>query len=126
MSKTESDEEADGDGDESQQVVFAAGNAGHALEKLAAIENSDAVQKHDQPDQADRPRDLRLGGEGADRKPDEQHRADAERETAEIDLTDEIAEADGKKGREDRLRPDDFPRKIKHPEFSLSLSILSS
>ena len=43
----------------------------------------------------------------ADGQTDEQHGADAEREAAEVDLADQIADADGEKYRKDRLRPDD-------------------
>ena len=103
---------ASADRDKCQEIVFAAGRAGHAFEKLPAVENADAVKEHDQADQADRARDLRLRRKGAEREPDEQHGADAERKSADIDLADEIAEPDREKRCEDRLRPDDVLRAI--------------
>ena len=49
---------------------------------------------------------------------DEQHGADAEREAAEIDLADQVAEADGEEDREDRLGADDVTRKLEHDTSS--------
>ena len=50
--------------------------------------------KAGQPDRSD---DRRLGSERAERQADEQNRADAKREPAEVDLTDQITNADGEK-----------------------------
>ena len=88
---------------EGEKIVFAPGRAAHALEELAPVEDADPVEEHGQPGERDRADDLRLRGEGADREPDEQHGADAEREAADVDLADEIAEADREEEREDRL-----------------------
>ena len=68
--------------DEREQIVFDACRACHSFEELPSVQDPDAVQEHDQPGQADRSGDLRLGGEGADRQPDEQDGSDAEREAA--------------------------------------------
>src|SRR4030095_14766599 len=57
---------------------------------------------------------------GADGETDEQHGADAERESADIDLTDQVADADREEDREDRLRPDDFARELNHDNASSS------
>ena len=81
--------------DQRQQIVFSARGAGHAFEELPAVENADAVEEHDQPGQADRPGDLRLRRERADGQADEQDSPDPERKPAEVDLADEVAEADG-------------------------------
>ena len=89
------------------RLYLHARGAGHAFEELPAVEDADAVEKHDQAGQADRPDDLRLRRERADRQADEQHRADAERKAAEVDLADQIADADGEEERKDRLGADD-------------------
>ena len=60
------------------------------------------------------PDDLRLRREGADREADEEHGADAEREADDVDLTDQVADADREKRRQDRLAADDVARKIQH------------
>ena len=106
------------DGNERQQIVFAAGRAGHSFEELPAVEDADAVEKHDQAGEADRSGDLRLRGECADGQPDEQHGADAEREPAEVDLADQVADADGEEHREDRLGADDVTSEIEHGNVS--------
>ena len=106
VSEPECDEEAGDNGDKRQEIIFAAGRTNHAFEKLPAIENADAVEKHDQADQPDRAGDLRLGREGAQGKTHEQHGADAEGESAQIDLADEIAQSNCQKYGEDRLRAD--------------------
>ncbi len=104
--------------DERQQIVFAAGGAGHSFEELPAVEDADAVEEHDQAGEADRSGDLRLRREGADGQADEQDGADAERKAADVDLADQIADADGEKHREDRLRADDVARKLEHGDVS--------
>ena len=114
--------EAGDDRDQRQQIVFAARGAGHALEELPSVEDADAVEEHDQSGEADRSDDLRLRREGADGEADEQHGSDAEREAAEIDLADQVAEADGEKDRKDRLRPDDVAGEIEHGNVSGSKS----
>ena len=105
-------------GDERQQIVFAAGGAGHAFKELPPIEDADAVEEHDQAGKADRPGDLRLRREGADGEADEQDGADAERKAADVDLADQVADADGEKHRKDRLRADDFAREVEHGNVS--------
>ena len=106
------------DRDQRQQIVFAACGAGHAFEELPAVEDADAVEEHDQAGEADRSGDLRLRREGADGQADEQDGADAERKAADIDLADQIAEADGEKHRKDRLRSDDFASELEHDNVS--------
>ena len=103
--------------DERQQIVLAAGRAGHSFEELPSVEDSDAVKEHDQAGKADRPGDLRLRGERADGEADEQDGSDTERESAKIDLADQIADADGEEYCKDRLRPDDFAGKIEHDDI---------
>ena len=83
LAQPQRDQQAGDDGNERQQIVFAARAPDHAFEELPAIEDADAVEEHDQAGQADRPDDLRLRREGADGQADEQHGADAEREAAE-------------------------------------------
>ena len=97
--------------DERQQIVLVPGGAGHALEELPPVEDADPVEEHDQAGEADRPDDLRLRRERADGEADEQDGADAERKSADVDLADQIADADGEKRRQDRLRSDDFASK---------------
>ena len=99
-------------GDERQQIVFAASGARHSFKELPAIEDAYAVEKHDQAGKANWPGDRGFWRKGADRQTDEQNRADAERETAEVDLPDQITDADGEEQREDRLRPDDILSKV--------------
>ena len=86
----------------------------HALEELPSIEDADAVEEHDQAGEADRSGDLRLRREGADGEADEQDGADAEREAAEVDLADQVADADGEEQRKDRLGADDVAGKLEH------------
>ena len=118
LAEPERDQQAGNDRNERQQVVFDAGGAGHSLEELPPVQDADSVEEHDQAGQADRPDDLGLRREGADGKPDEQDGPDAERKAAEVDLADQVADADGEKHRKDRLRPDDFAGKIKHGDVS--------
>ena len=96
------------DGNERQQIVFAASGAGHSFKELPAIEDSNSVEKHDQAGKADRSGDLGFRGKGADGQADEQDGADAEREATDVDLADQVTDADGEKQRKDRLRTDDF------------------
>ena len=114
LPKSERHDKSGEHSDQRQHIGFDPRGAGHPLEELPPVENADAVEEHDQAGQPDRPDDRCLGGERADGKTDEQHRADAERKSAEVDLTDQIADADGEKHREDRLRADDFAGKIEH------------
>jgi hypothetical protein len=86
----------------------------YAFKELTAVEDADAIKKHHEAGQADRPRDRSLRREGADEQPDEQHRADAERKSAEIDLADEIADADREEDGQNRLRADNVLRKCNH------------
>ena len=55
-----------------------------------------------------------LGANAPMRQADEQNGADAERKAADVDLADQITEADGEKRRQDRLAADDFAGKIQH------------
>ena len=74
LSQSQRDQKARDHSDERQQVVLAAGGAGHAFEKLPAVQNPDAVEKHDQSREADRPDDLGLRRERANGETDEQTR----------------------------------------------------
>ena len=100
-------------GDQRQQIVLLPG-ADHALEELPAIQNADPVEEHDQAGQADRPDDLGLRCERADREADEKHRADTQREAEDVDLTDQISHSDGQEGGQDRLASDDVARSVQH------------
>ena len=111
--KSERDDEPGNHCDECQEIVFASRRADHALEELSSVEDADPVQEHDQAGQADRPDDLGLRRERTDRQTDEQHGADAKREAADVDLTDEIAKADREEERKDRLGSDDVARKCR-------------
>src|SRR6476646_1882694 len=93
VAEPERNDEPAGDRDQGEQVIATPGRAGHPLEELAAVEDANAVEKHDEPGEAHRSGDLRLRGEGADGEADEQHGADAEREAEDADLPDEVAEA---------------------------------
>ncbi len=84
------------------------------FEELPTVENADAVEKHDQAGEADRPGDRRLRRKGTDREADEQNGADTERKAAQVDLADEISDADGEEYGEDRLRTEDILRKLNH------------
>ncbi len=114
LAKAERDEQRGEHRDQRQQIVFSAFGAEHAFEELPAVQDSNPVQEHDQPDQADRADDLRLRRKGADGQADEQDSADPERKTAQIDLADEVAEADGEENCENRLGADDFTSHIEH------------
>src|SRR5690349_3233283 len=109
--------------DEGEQVVLAACRAGHTFEELLPVEDADSVQEHDQADQADRPGDLRLRRNSADREADEQHGADAERKAEDVDLAHQIAEADGEKDRENRLGSEDALDEFPHGSSSRSARI---
>src|SRR5271169_4001517 len=126
MPEAKSNSEAGDHGDKREQIIFAAGRARHAFKKLPAIENADAIKKHDQADEPDRSDDLGLRREGAEGETHEQHGADAERKSAKVDLTDKIAEPDREKGRKNRLRPDNFTRKVKHDPASVFFFVSSS
>ena len=60
------------------------------------------------------PDDLGFRCERADGKADEQHGADTERKSAEVDLADQIAHSDRQKRRQDRLASDDVAGKVQH------------
>ena len=121
MAKPERDKQAGDAGDERQQIILAA-DAAHSFEKFASIKNPDAVEKHDQPGETDRAGDLRLRRERADGQPDEQHGADTERKAADLDLADQIADADGKKDRENGLAAEDLADGVQHEVLSGSYS----
>ena len=86
----------------------------HSFEELASVENADAVEEHDQAGEADWPDDVCLRCKCADREADEQHRADAQREAEDINLADQVADADGEKDRKDRLGADDVLGEFNH------------
>jgi hypothetical protein len=108
------DNKAGDDRDERQQVIFDARRAGHAFEELPAVQDADAVEEHDQAGQADRSGNRRFRGECANRQPDEKDGANPEREPADIDLADQVAETDGKERRKDRLGSDDLASSVQH------------
>ena len=110
--------------DQRQKIVLLPG-ADHPLEELAAIEDADPVEKHDQARQADRPYDLGLRCKRADGEADKKHRTDAERETEDADLANQIAHSDGQKCRQDGLGSDDIARKIQHVLISPECSWIS-
>src|SRR3954469_16322999 len=118
MAQTQCDREPGDDGNERQQIVFAAFGAGHSFKKLPAIENSNSVEEHDQAGKTDRSGDLSLWGEGSDGQAYEQDGADAEREASHVDLADDVTDADGKKQRQNWLRTDDVARHLKHDNVS--------
>ena len=118
LSEQERDDESGSASDERQQIVLDACCARHALEELPSVENSDPVEKHDQTRETDRADDRRFRRKGTDGKADEQNRADAERKAAQVDLADEISDADREKHGEDRLRTEDVLRKLNHDEVS--------
>ena len=111
--------EAGDDTDQGQQIVFAPCRARHAFEELPAVENADSVEEHDQAGEADRSDDLGLRREGADGEADEKNGADTERKAAEIDLTDQVADADREKRRKNRLCPNDVTGEIQHFDYLL-------
>src|SRR5262245_7134233 len=113
LSEPERDAKAHKTRDERQQIVFLAG-ADHALEELLAVENADSVKEHDQAGEADRANDLGFRREGANGKADEKHGADAKGEAEDVDLANQVADADGEKRRQDRLAADDVASKIQH------------
>src|SRR5690348_5598358 len=90
VAKSEGHRQPSDDGNECQEIVFAASCTRHSLEEFTAVENADAVQEHDETSEPNRPGDLRLRGEGADGQSHEQDCSNAEREPTEIDLADEI------------------------------------
>jgi hypothetical protein len=81
---------------------------------LAAIEDADPVEKHDQTRQADRPYDLSLWCKRADREADKENRADAKRETEDADLAHKVAQSDGQEGGQNWLAFDDAASKVQH------------
>ncbi len=114
LAKPESDQKPGHAGNERQEIVPAARRAGHSFKELPSVEDSDAVEEHDQAGQADRPGDRGLRRKRPDGEADEQDGADTEREAAKVDLADQIADADREEDRKDRLRPDDVTGKIEH------------
>ena len=114
LSETECDEKSCGNSDERQKIVFSARRSRHALEELPSVENADPIQKHDQSGETDRTGDLRLRRKGANRQADKQHGADTERKSPDIDLTDQIADADGKEDGKNGLGADDITGKSQH------------
>src|SRR5689334_4173414 len=100
-------------GNQRQQVVFPA-SAKDAFEKLAAVQNADAIKEHDQAGQADWSDDLGLRREGPYRKADKQDRADPKRKSGDADLADQISQANCQKGRQYRLASDDVPSYVQH------------
>src|SRR6516164_7068212 len=117
LAEPERDEQAGDASDQRQQIVFLP-DPDHAFKELAAVENADAVEEHDQAGQPDRPGDLRLWRKGADCQANEEDGAYAERESADTDLADEITKADREKRRQDRLAADDIARNVQHLPIS--------
>ena len=97
-----------------EKIVFASGGTEHALEKLPSVQNADAVEEHDEAGDADRSGDLRLWRKRANREPDEKYSAHAQREAADVDLADQVTDADGEKQGEDLLRSEDLASNIQH------------
>src|SRR5262249_49825932 len=113
LTETERDQKAGDARNERQQIVFSAGTP-HSFKKLPAIQNADAVKKHDQAGQPYGTNDLCFRGEGAESQAHEQNGSHAEREAEDVDLTDQVAQADGKKQRENWLRADDLAGQTNH------------
>src|SRR4029079_2886392 len=105
--------EAGNTANQGQKVVLAT-DPSHSLEKLSPVENADAVEEHDQAGQSDGPDDLCLRTERAEREPYEQDCADTEREPTDIDLPDQVTNADRQKRSEDWLGTDDVAGKVYH------------
>ena len=97
----------------------------HAFEELPPVENADAVEEHDQAGQADRTDDLGLRRKCADGQADEQNGADAERKSADIDLADQVTEADGEERRKNRLGADDVAGKVEHGKLPSEMDELA-
>ena len=111
--QAERDQQARQTGHQRQQIVLLPG-ADHPLEELAAIEDADPVEKHDQARQADRPGDLGLWCERADGEADEENRADAKRETEDVDLANKVAQSDRQERGQNWLASDDLASKVQH------------
>ena len=84
------------DRDEGEQIVLSP-SARQPLEELPPVQDADPVQEHDQSDQSDGTRDLRLRRKSSDCQADEQHGTDAEGEAKDADLPNRVAEANGEK-----------------------------
>src|ERR1700752_2598271 len=113
LSEPERNAEAGKARDQGQQIVFLTYTE-NALKELLAVENSDSVKEHDQAREADGTRNLGFRCEGADSEADKEHGADAKGEAENVDLADQVADADGEKRRQDRLAAEDIARKIQH------------
>src|SRR5262245_14032272 len=113
VTETQRDEKARDARDQCQQIVSSA-DALHPLEELPSIQDTDAVKEHDQAGQPDGAHDLCLGGKCAEGEPNEQHGSNAERKSADADLTDQITQPDGQKCGEDWLRSNDLAGQIDH------------
>src|ERR1700754_2244404 len=113
VSQAECNEQAGYACDERQQIVLLP-NADHAFEELLAVEDPDPIQEHDQSGQPDRSYDLGFGCERTDGKANEKDRADAERESPDTDLTDQVAQSDREERRQYRLTSDDVASKVQH------------
>ena len=72
-----------------EQIVLLA-NASHSLKELSPVKDSDSVQEHDQPGQADGSGDLCFRSKCAKGQPHEQDSADAKRKAADIDLANQV------------------------------------
>src|SRR6185437_15081608 len=92
-------------------------------EKLPAIQNSDRVKEHDQTGQPNRSDDLSLRSKGAECQAHEQNSSDAERKPEDVDLTNQVTQADGKEQRENRLGPDNVAGQVNHDEISPGLDM---
>ncbi len=93
-----------GEAQERQEVGPAAGGTGEAGHELAAVLDADAVEEHDEAEQAQERRRCGAGDEGPQCEPDEEDGPHAERQAAQADFAQGIAEADHEEEGEERLR----------------------
>ena len=114
VAEPERDQQAGSHRNQREEIVFAALGTGHPLEELPSVEDTDSVEKHDQPGKPDRSYNVGLRREGSECKSHEQHGANAKRKAAKIDLSDQVSDPDGEKNCKDRLRPESFTGKIQH------------
>ena len=114
VAEPECDQQAGSHRNQREEIVFAALGTGHPLEELPSVEDTDSVEKHDQPGEPDRSYNVGLRREGSECKTHEQDRAHAKRKPAKIDLSDQVSDPDRKKNCKDRLRPESFTGKIQH------------
>jgi hypothetical protein len=95
---------------ERYQVCLDACGARHSLKELSPIQDAYSIEEHDQAGKAYRPGNLRFWREGSDGQTNEQDGPNAERESEDVDLPDQITDADRKEHRKDRLAAEDVLR----------------